>query len=91
MQAAIDGLNCRTRRRTAGGLDLAQAAVAANPSDLQARQDLAMALFASGDNAGAMADLESIRIDRSWNEEAARIQLLNFSKHWVRPTRCDDR
>ena len=82
MQAAIDALELAERAaESAGGLDLAQAAVAANPSDLQARQDLAMALFASGDNAGAMAELlESIRIDRSWNEEAARIQLLEFFK-----------
>ena len=40
-----------------------------------------MALFAIGDNAGAMAQLlESIRIDRGWNEEAARLQLLEFFK-----------
>ena len=65
----------------AGDLDVAQAAVDANPNDLQARQDLAMALFATGDNAGAMTQLlESIRIDRGWNEEAARLQLLEFFK-----------
>ena len=65
----------------AGDLDVAQAAVDANPNDLQARQDLAMALFATGDNAGAMNQLlESIRIDRGWNEEAARLQLLEFFK-----------
>ena len=53
----------------------------ANPSDLQARQDLAMALFAKGDNAGAMAQLlESIRIDRGWSEDAARLQLLELFK-----------
>ena len=47
----------------------------------QARQDLAMALYAMGDNAGAMAQLlESIRIDRGWNEDAARLQLLEFFK-----------
>jgi putative thioredoxin len=40
-----------------------------------------MALFATGDNAGAMAQLlESIRVDRSWNDEAARLQLLEFFK-----------
>ena len=82
MQAVIDALELAERAaESAGDLDVAQAAVAANPNDLQARQDLAMALFATGDNAGAMAQLlESIRIDRSWNEDAARMQLLEFFK-----------
>ena len=82
MQAAIDALELAERAaESAGDLDVAHAAVAANPNDLQARQDLAMALFATGDNAGAMAQLlESIRIDRSWNEDAARMQLLEFFK-----------
>lgn len=82
MQAAIAALELAERAAgSADDLDLAQAAVAANPEDLQARQDLAMALFATGDNAGAMAQLlESIRIDRSWNDEAARLQLLEFFK-----------
>ena len=82
MQVAIDALELAERAaESAGDLDVAQAAVAANPNDLQARQDLAMALFATGDNAGAMAQLlESIRIDRSWNEDAARMQLLEFFK-----------
>ena len=82
MQAAIAALELAERAaESAGDLDLAQVAVASNPEDLQARQDLAMALFATGDNAGAMAQLlESIRIDRSWNDEAARLQLLEFFK-----------
>lgn len=82
MRAAIAALELAERAaESAGDLDLAQAAVAANPEDLQARQDLAMALFATGDNAGAMAQLlESIRVDRSWNDEAARLQLLEFFK-----------
>lgn len=82
MQAAIAALELAERAaESAGDLDLAQAAVAANPEDLQARQDLAMALFATGDNAAAMAQLlESIRVDRSWNDETARLQLLEFFK-----------
>ena len=82
IQGAIAALELAERAaESAGDLDLAQAAVAANPEDLQARQDLAMALFATGDNAGAMAQLlESIRVDRSWNDEAARLQLLEFFK-----------
>ena len=82
MQAAILALELAERAaESASGLDAAQAAVDTNPNDLQARQDLAMALFASGDNEGAMAQLlESIRIDRGWNEEAARLQLLDLFK-----------
>ena len=82
MQAAIMALELAERAaESAGDLDLARAAVDANPNDLQARQDLAMALFASGENAGAMDQLlESIRIDRGWNEDAAREQLLEFFK-----------
>ena len=82
MQAAIMALELAERAaESAGDLDVAQAAVDANPNDLQARQDLAMALFATGENAGAMAQLlESIRIDRGWNEDAARLQLLEFFK-----------
>ena len=64
-----------------GGLAEAKAAVDANPNDLAARQDLAMALFAVGEQAASMNQLlESIRIDRSWNDEAARTQLLEFFK-----------
>ena len=82
MQAAIMALELAERAAdSAGDLGLSQAAVDANPNNLQARQDLAMALFATGDNAGAMAQLlESIRIDRGWNEGAARLQLLELFK-----------
>jgi putative thioredoxin len=82
MQAAISALELTERAaESAGDFGEAQALVEANPNDLQARQDLAMALYARGDNAGAMAQLlESIRIDRGWNEDAARLQLLEFFK-----------
>jgi putative thioredoxin len=82
MQAAILALELAERvAESAGDFGEAQASVEANPNDLQARQDLAMALYARGDNAGAMAQLlESIRIDRGWNEDAARLQLLEFFK-----------
>ena len=82
MQASIAALDLAERAsQSAGDLDAAQARVVANSHDLQARQDFAMALFATGDNAGAMDQLlESIRINRQWNEEAARMQLLEFFK-----------
>ena len=53
--------------------------VQSNPKDLQARQDLAIALFASGQQTEAMLQLlESIKIDSSWNENMAQSQLLEF-------------
>ncbi|MDC3314270.1 thioredoxin [Alphaproteobacteria bacterium] len=78
--AAIAALDLAERAaESAGGLDAACAVVAAEPENLEARQELAMALFAVGENAAAMEQLlESIRIDRTWNEEAARVQLLDF-------------
>jgi putative thioredoxin len=82
MAAAIDVLLVSEKAaRSAGNRDSAQAAVDADPNNLAARQDLAMALFAIGQQAESMDQLlESIRINRSWNDEAARIQLLEFFK-----------
>ncbi len=54
-----------------------RARLAADPSDHQARYDLAMALDASGDRDGALAELlDLVRRDRKWNEEGARKQLV---------------
>ncbi len=51
--------------------------VAADPNDLQARYDLALALSASGDLEGAAEHLLAIIAkDREWNDSAARAQLL---------------
>ena len=64
---------------SAGDLDAARAAVGADAHDLDARQSLAMALFAIGEHGEAMAHLlESVRIDKDWNDQAARLQLLEF-------------
>ncbi len=51
----------------------------ADPNDHQARIDLAHALYAQGKKGDAAdALLESIAIDREWNEEAARKELLTL-------------
>ena len=53
--------------------------LAADPDDHEARIDLAAALFAGGNREGAIdALIESIRLDREWNEQAARKQLLKY-------------
>jgi putative thioredoxin len=60
-----------------------QSQLAANPNDHQARFDLAMALYAAGDAEGATdALLEIIRRERTWNDDAARKQLLKFFEAW---------
>ena len=82
IKIAIDALELAEKAAgAAGGLMQARAAVNADPNDLDARQELALALFATGEQAESMEQLlESIRIDRAWNDEAARIQLLEFFK-----------
>ena len=80
MQSAIAAVELAERAsESAGELDAAKAAVEADPNDLAARQEYALALYAVGANAEAMAQLlESIRIERGWNDDAARLQLLEF-------------
>ena len=82
MVIAINSLELAEKAAgAAGGLAQARAAVDADPNDLAARQELALALFATGEQAGSMEQLlESIRIDRAWNDAAARMQLLEFFK-----------
>ncbi len=56
-----------------------EAKIAADPKDMQARLDLAMARFGAGDKEKAIEDLlEMVRRDRKWNEDAARKQLVKF-------------
>ena len=80
MQSAIAAVELAEKAsESAGELDAAKAAVEADPNDLAARQEYALALYAVGANAEAMAQLlESIRIERGWNDDAARLQLLEL-------------
>lgn len=56
-----------------------RARLEADPSDHQARFDLALSLLASGDSEAAIEELlELFRRDREWNEGAARTQLLKI-------------
>ncbi len=66
-----------------GDLTALETAVAADPSNHQARFDLAIALNAQGErDAAADALLEIIRRDRTWNDDGARKQLLQFFEAW---------
>jgi putative thioredoxin len=71
------------RADKAGGGGSLGARLAADPNDHAARIDLAVALNAMDDRAGAVdALIEAIKRDRAWNEEAARKQLLKFFEAW---------
>ena len=60
-----------------------RAKIEADPKDYQARFDLANALNAEGDREGAMnALLEIVRMDRKWNDDGARKQLVTFFEAW---------
>lgn len=80
VKAAID---LKKMAGTAGDTSELAAKVQANPKDHQARIDLAKAYAASGKKTEALDQLlESIRIDRKWNEEAARKQLVQLFEAW---------
>ncbi len=60
-----------------------EARIAADPENLQARYDLALALVAAGRREeAAEALLEIIRRDRDWSEQAARNKLLELFDAW---------
>lgn len=71
--------------QTAGLGDKAslEAKIVADPADMQARFDLALLLNAEGDREGAVDRLlEIVRKNRSWEDEKARKQLLQFFEAW---------
>jgi len=66
-------------QKAAGQSQEMRARVEANPKDFEARFALAQALFAGGDREGGIDQLlEIIRVNRAWNEEAARKELVKF-------------
>jgi len=77
--AALAALDLAEKAAKAGSTAGLQAQVAADPNDHQARYDLALAQYAAGEREAAIESLlEIMRRSRSWNEEAARKQLLQF-------------
>ncbi|GMG82897.1 thioredoxin [Paralimibaculum aggregatum] len=63
----------------AGEADELKARLAGNPDDHEARYDLALALVAANDHAGAVDELlELFRRDREWNDGAAKTQLMKL-------------
>jgi putative thioredoxin len=59
------------------------AALEKDPDNHQARLDLALALHQKGDKDGALDQLlDIIKRDRTWNDDAARKQLVEFFNAW---------
>jgi putative thioredoxin len=66
-----------------GDLADLQRRVEADPNDHQARFDLAVGLSAKGQREEAVTHLlDIVRRDRSWNEDGARKQLVQFFEAW---------
>jgi putative thioredoxin len=67
----------------AGDVEALRAKVASDPGDPQSRFDLAVALNASGDRDGALNELLTlVAKNRTWNDDAARKQLLQLFDAW---------
>ena len=72
-------LKLADQAQAAGDVGVLQAKTQGDPNDHQARLDLAVALAARGESEAAVSELlESVRRDRTWNESAARKQLLTL-------------
>ena len=76
LQASID---LSEQAKAAGPVGDLKAKAAADPKDFQTRLDLALAYWAGDQRPEAIEELLSmIKLDRNWNEGAARQQLLKF-------------
>ena len=77
--AALEIKDATSSSADDGAIQELESKVAADPKDMQARFDLAMARYGSGSCETAIDDLvEMVRLDRQWNEDAARKQLVKF-------------
>ena len=76
VQASLD---LAEQAKAAGPVGELKAKAAADPKDFQARLDLALAYWAGDQRKEAIDELLAmIKLDRKWNDEAARQQLLKF-------------
>ena len=79
IEAVRAQLELARQAENAGPLADLTAAVEADPTDHQARFDLAQAMHAAGDADGAVNELlEVFRRDREWNDGAAKTQLFTI-------------
>lgn len=83
VQSVVAGIELAEKAGSAGDLGMLAARLQADPQDHQARFDLAVGLAARDQRAEALDQLlELIRRSRTWNEEAARKQLLQLFEVW---------
>ena len=81
--AARAALEIAEQAKSVGPTEELERKVAANPLDHQARFDLATALNAKGKRAEAVEQLLAIvKRDRTWNDDGARKQLVQFFDAW---------
>jgi putative thioredoxin len=81
--SARAALELARKAPAAGDIEALRAKLAADPRDPQARFDLALALNAKGDRSGALHELLAVVAkNRSWNDDAARKQLLQLFDAW---------
>jgi len=81
--SARAALELARKTPAAGDIETLRAKLAADPKDPQARFDLALALSAKGDQSGALDELLAVVAkNRSWNDDAARKQLLQLFDAW---------
>jgi len=82
-ESAKAALEVAKRAGAAGDTTALEAKLAQAPEDLQTRFDLAVALAARGEKAQAIDHLVDIfRRNRTWNEEAARRQMVQLFEAW---------
>ncbi len=81
--AARAALELAEQAESLGDVAPLAAKVDLNPEDHQARYELAIALNAHGRREDALNHLlDIVKRDRSWNEDAARKQIIQFFEAW---------
>jgi putative thioredoxin len=81
--SARAALELARKAPSTGDIETLRAKLAADPKDAQSRFDLALALNAKGDRNGALDELlVLVAKNRSWNDDAARKQLLQLFDAW---------
>lgn len=81
--AAVAALENARQASALGEVEELRRRTLASPEDAQARFDLALALNAKGLREEAAAELlDIVRRDRTWNDDGARKQLVQFFDAW---------
>ena len=79
VRATLELKDATANTGTAADFQALEAKVSADPKDMQARLDLALARYGAGDREKAVDELlDMVRRAREWNDQAARKQLVQF-------------